>query len=251
MDDVLVDTAKVGYSGFIPVTSVRLNDFSSHRASLFFHGSSVYYADPNGPGEQEPQELIMLEAIAAVLGRSWGGVLNVWTNKRGLLDDGNCVPTIVIESVVTAMGPRSGLRFLRDVALDHLSLALSRVYKGSNIKTLFEPLGVVRELVSNVSSAPRWHRPVFLAATCMDRDDRGLSAGRVVALATYTACNVALYGLLKQHHMATCAASWWSLFLTEPSVYCQFVNRALGILQWAPFIAVGLGVGPIAHVRLV
>ncbi len=72
-----------------------------------------------------------------------------------------------------------------------------------------------------------------------------------VLLGVYAASNVALYGLLKQHHNAVCASSWWSLFLTEPSVYCQLVSRALGILQWAPLVAVGYGVGPIADVRLV
>lgn len=72
----------------------------------------------------------------------------------------------------------------------------------------------------------------------------------VLLLATYTASNVALYGLLKQHHNAVCASSWWSLFLTEPSVYCRLVSRALGVFQWAPLAAAGLGVGPMMGVRL-
>lgn len=148
VDDGVVDESKAGYSGFVPVLTVHQGSRTPHRAALYFWGSAMYYADPNGDGnEQEPQELIMLRALASHLGKSWGGVLDACTNYSGILGGGNCVPAaIVIETVVAAMGPRAGLRFLRDVASERLALAIAKVHLCSDLSHIFAPLGVVREL---------------------------------------------------------------------------------------------------------
>lgn len=82
------------------------------------------------------------------------------------------------------------------------------------------------------------------------RQPAQVALGRAVALALYASSNVVLFGLLKRHYGAVCTGSWWSAFLTEPSPYCQLVARALGILQWAPLVAVGVAVGPVAGVPL-
>lgn len=74
--------------------------------------------------------------------------------------------------------------------------------------------------------------------------------GQVAALTAFSVSNMILYRLLHRHYTEMCAASWWSVFALEPSTYCVLVRRALGILQWAPLVAVGLGVGPIVNVPL-
>lgn len=71
-----------------------------------------------------------------------------------------------------------------------------------------------------------------------------------LTVGAYAAANVALYGLLRQHYNDVCASSWFHLFLTEPSAYCQLVARALDVLKVAPLIAVGLCVAPTAGIPL-
>lgn len=78
-----------------------------------------------------------------------------------------------------------------------------------------------------------------------------VSPRQALAIGAYAAANVVMYGLLRQHYNDTCASSWFHAFLTEPSAYCQLVARALGILKFAPLVAVGVGVGPIAGIPLV
>lgn len=77
-----------------------------------------------------------------------------------------------------------------------------------------------------------------------------VSPKHALCVAAYAAGNVAMYGLLRRHYNDQCASSWFHLFFTEPSAYCQLVARALDILKFAPLVAVGVGVGPIVGVPL-
>ena len=77
-----------------------------------------------------------------------------------------------------------------------------------------------------------------------------MNARDALIVGTYALSNMIMYDLLIKHYHGTCSSSWLSVFLTEPSAYCQLVRRGLDILQWAPLVAVGLAVGPIAGVQL-
>jgi hypothetical protein len=61
----------------------------------------------------------------------------------------------------------------------------------------------------------------------------------VFGLAAFAASNVALYGLLSRHYHDVCRASWWSFFAMRQSLYCAAVERGLGVLQFAPLLAIG------------
>lgn len=77
-----------------------------------------------------------------------------------------------------------------------------------------------------------------------------MTAGRVACLAAYAVSNMMLFSLLKGHYSAVCSDSWFSLFLTQNSAYCRMVSRALAILQFAPLVAVGVAIGPMAGLPL-
>lgn len=65
---------------------------------------------------------------------------------------------------------------------------------------------------------------------------------RGVSLCAYSVGCAALHGLLQQHYLSTCRASWLSLFSVDPGPYCAFVRKGLLALQWAPVLACGLWV---------
>lgn len=62
---------------------------------------------------------------------------------------------------------------------------------------------------------------------------------RLAYLCAYACSCAILHGLLQQHYIATCRASWISLFLTDPGPYCTILRKGLTALQWSPLVVSG------------
>ena len=63
---------------------------------------------------------------------------------------------------------------------------------------------------------------------------------RPLCLLAYSTSCVLLQGLLTQHYVATCSASWFSIFVSTGSPWCSLVRKGLHILQWSPLAVTGM-----------
>lgn len=63
---------------------------------------------------------------------------------------------------------------------------------------------------------------------------------QALSLCAYSVACASLHGLLQQHYVLTCRASWLAAFVLDASPYCALVRKGLHVLQWSPVLAAGL-----------
>lgn len=66
-----------------------------------------------------------------------------------------------------------------------------------------------------------------------------MSIRKAACLCAYATTCALLHGLLQQHYLLTCRATWLSLFSLDPGPYCALVRRGLTALQWSPIAVLG------------